>query len=461
VKSLRGRITAAILVAVSVFLAIDGVVVYYVVRGRISQEFDASLAALAHSTASAVNLELAGSQDRTRTAPRRYVLDGVSFGPWVGAQDPTAGAITTRQQFWDRLQLIRDDAHRFRTYGVEGGLEDAGWLLHLLGKESILGAWLGADREANAKQVDTLTRLAIAGDVDMAVVGSEVLHRGDLPIGELISVLNAVRSAVPESVPVTTADTWSMYLAHPELVAAVDVIYVNYYPYWSGVPIEEAMPTLAAWHDEIVAYAAGKPIIVSETGWPSDGEVVGAAVPSEENASRFFLEFVSWARANDVGYTYFSALDEPWKAAYEGPQGAFWGYRDQNGAMKPRMQQIFDGVTVDAGEPTIEFEPPAIGTGDDLRGTVTGVGTLTHKVALFLMVDGLWYTKPSFAEPVVGIAADGTWSADVTTGPGDERAEKYAAFLVPASYEPPPVSGMADLPGSLRRQAQAWKERGR
>ena len=451
--------TAAILVAVSLFLAIDGVVIYHAVRSRIEQELDTSLAALARSTAVASNIQLEGVRSINATAPKRYTLDGVSFGPWVGQQDPTTGAMATHQQFWDRLQLIRDDAHKYRTYGVDGGLEDAGWLLHLLGKEAIIGAWLGSNRDVNQTQLDTLVRLTKAGDVDMAVVGSEVLHRGDLPAAELVAALRQVRSAVPSSVPVTTADTWDMYLAHPELLTVVDVIYVNYYPYWSGVPIDDAMATLAAWHDEIVAYAAGRPVIVSETGWPSAGDTVGAAVPSEDNASRFFLEFVSWARMNDIEYTYFSAIDEEWKAKYEGPQGAHWGYRDQDGALKPRMQLIFDGVVVEDREAKIRIDPMDQNGDGNLYGSTSAVGTVNHRVAVFIMVNGLWYTKPSFADPTVTIASDGTWFADVTTGPGDDLAERYAAFVVPAAYEPPIVSGMVDLPGGLKREAAVWTER--
>jgi exo-beta-1,3-glucanase (GH17 family) len=453
--------TAAILVAVSVFLAVDGFVIYYVVRSQIVAELDASLATLARSTAVASNLELVGVRQINSTAPKRYTLDGVSFGPWVGDQDPTTGAIATHQQFWDRLQLIRDDAHKYRTYGVDGGLEDAGWLLHLLGKEAIIGAWLGPEEASNQTQVDTLVRLAKAGDVDMAVVGSEVLHRGDLPIETLIAALKDARSQIPRSVPVTTADTWEQYLAHPELLAVVDAVYVNYYPYWSGVSIDSAMDTLAAWHDEVVAYAAGRPVIVSETGWPSAGDTVGSAVPSEDNASRFFLEFVTWARMNDVEYTYFSAIDEPWKAQYEGPQGAHWGYRGQDGALKPRMQLIFDGIVVEDGDPELRIDAIESRGDGNLYGQVRALGTVNHRVAVFIMVDGLWYTKPSFAAPTVGIASDGTWFADVTTGPGDDRAQRYAAFVVPKGYEPPTVSGLIDLPGRLKSEAIVWTERAR
>jgi len=84
-------------------------------------------------------------------------------------------------------------------------------------------------------------------------------------------------------------------------------------------------------------------IIVSETGWPSCGNQVGDAVPSPENASFYFLNFVSWARANNVPYFYFEAFDESWKAVYEGPQGACWGIWDKDGNLKPGMQDVFDG----------------------------------------------------------------------------------------------------------------------
>ena len=65
-----------------------------------------------------------------------------------------------------------------------------------------------------------------------------------------------------------------------------------------------------------------------------------------ENAAFYFLNFVSWARANSVQYFYFEAYDEPWKAAREGPQGACWGLWDQNSQLKAGMQAVFDDQTL-------------------------------------------------------------------------------------------------------------------
>ena len=101
------------------------------------------------------------------------------------------------------------------------------------------------------------------------------------------------------------------------------------------------------WHQEMVATAGGKEVVVSESGWPSCGDRIGEVVPSPANAARYFLKFVSWARAEAVDYFYFEALDEGWKARLEGPQGACWGLWEKDGSLKDGMERVFAGETVD------------------------------------------------------------------------------------------------------------------
>ena len=82
-------------------------------------------------------------------------------------------------------------------------------------------------------------------------------------------------------------------------------------------------------HQQLNSAAGGKEVIVSETGWPSAGNPVGDAIPSPDNASFYFRNFVSWARADQVKYFYFEAYDEPWKATPPAqPQEAHWGSVD-------------------------------------------------------------------------------------------------------------------------------------
>jgi exo-beta-1,3-glucanase (GH17 family) len=267
-------------------------------------------------------------------------LHGLNFGPYLKGQDPHLGSQITEAQLRGRIARIAPYTEWIRTYGSTYGLEDAGRIAHEFNLKIACSAWLSRDLEANARELKNLIEAARGGHCDMAVVGSEVLLRGDLSEEALISVLNRVRRKLP-GIPVATADSFRVVLAHPAVIAAVDVVWVNYYPYWEGISIDQAVATLDGWHRQVVAAAGGKAVIISETGWPTCGNRVGAAAPSPENAARYFAEFTSWARAHSVPSFYFEAYDEAWKAAHEGPQGACWGIWDQDGNVKPGMAAIF------------------------------------------------------------------------------------------------------------------------
>jgi len=76
-------------------------------------------------------------------------------------------------------------------------------------------------------------------------------------------------------------------------------------------------------------------------------------------------------------------------------------------------------------------------------------------VAVYINVSGGWWTKPYFAQPLTSIAPDGTWSCDITTGGNDSSATEIAAYLVPAGYNPPLLSGQASLPAEFNQNSVA------
>ncbi|MCW5851908.1 MAG: hypothetical protein KIT87_17680, partial [Anaerolineae bacterium] len=96
---------------------------------------------------------------------------------------------------------------------------------------------------------------------------------------------------------------------------------------------------------------------------------------------------------------------------------------------------------------------PPYGSFEDLWGGVDCVQPANYKVAVYILVNGGWWTKPTFAEPLTPIRADGTWTADITTGGNDQNATRIAAFLVPNGYTPPPMNGGPDLPIVLYQTA--------
>ena len=86
--------------------------------------------------------------------------------------------------------------------------------------------------------------------------------------------------------------------------------------------------------------------MVAETGWPSGGDIVGQAIPSEENACFFFQDFISWAEANAVDYYYFSSFDESGNEEHEGLQGADLGIWDNTETLRPCIQETLEGKRV-------------------------------------------------------------------------------------------------------------------
>lgn len=392
-------------------------------------------------------------------------ISGLNFGPYTDGQDPNVGSHVDEEQLRARMEIIKPYTEWVRTFGSTNGLEKSGAIAHTLGLKAALGAWISADLAANEREIENLIAAAEADEADMLIVGSEVLLRGDLSEQAVINYIDRVKQAVPK-LPVSYVDVYGILLSHPNIIDAVDVVLVNYHPYWEGISVDAAVAAIQGWHARVTAAAEGKQVIVSETGWPSGGNTIGRAVPSSENAASFFLNFVSWARANNTDYFYFEAFDESWKASYEGPQGAHWGVWDKEGNLKPGMEVIFNGETVEdnwsnagipggPGNPAIEFtHVPPLGSFEDLEGQVLHVNPFDYRVALYIYVSG-WWTKPTFANPLTTIQIDGSWITDITTGGIDEKATRIAAFLVPVGYSPPLLSGGGTLPNELDVNAVA------
>lgn len=98
---------------------------------------------------------------------------------------------------------------------------------------------------------------------------------------------------------------------------------------------------------------------------------------------------------------------------------------------------------------------PSYGTFSDLHGTVSGVRPFDARVAVYIFIPDLgWYSKPNCSQ-MANIAVDGTWSADITTGPVDETATKIAAYLLPSGFVPECVQAAGGIPTAIDRIAMA------
>lgn len=114
-----------------------------------------------------------------------------------------------------------------------------------------------------------------------------------------------------------------------------------------------------------------------------------------------------------------------------------------------QIRIVLEGVATSPGA-GIEFTyVPPYGSFNDLQGRVWRASPTDYAVAVYIKVGSGWWTKPYWSTPLTYIRPDGTWTCDITTGGTDQNATEIVAYLVPAGYSPPLMSGGSTLPAAL------------
>lgn len=259
-------------------------------------------------------------------------MHGICFSLYEDGQEP--GDTITVSQVERRIMILKPFTKWIRSFSCIEGNEHIPRLAKKHGLQTMVGAWLGDDDKKNKQEIKALIELANEGNVDIAAVGNEVLYRNDLSLDELIDYMKEVRSAIPAHIPIGYVDAYYEFSSHPELVEHSDVILSNCYPFWEGCPVEYALPHMQSMYGQAMDAAKGKKVIITETGWPSKGENLNGAVPSEDHAKHYFINTQAWAKDSNIEVFYFSSFDESWKVGPEGEVGAYWGLWDKDENIK-------------------------------------------------------------------------------------------------------------------------------
>ncbi len=288
---------------------------------QITSEFISPDALVGKTEAEIRNLFLEILQDGTH---------GFCFSLYEEGQKP--GDVIAEEQIRKRMQILKSHTQWIRSFSCIEGNENIPKVAKDLGMKTLVGAWLGDDPEKNRQEIEALIDLCNQGYVDIAAVGNEVLYRNDLSLGELLHQIEEVKNRV--EVPVGYVDAYYEFVNHPELRESSDVLLINCYPFWESCPFEYAFDQMRMMYEQIKQLSAGKEVIITETGWPSQGQSLDGAHPSKENAIQYFINAQLWTKAKDIGMFYFSSFDESWKTGPEGDVGAHWGIWDKNGKLK-------------------------------------------------------------------------------------------------------------------------------
>ncbi|MEM7280004.1 MAG: glycosyl hydrolase family 17 protein [Pseudomonadota bacterium] len=284
-----------------------------------------SLAGINSSQLSALDLKkLVGEIIRNK-------IHGICFSPYVEGQGP--GSIVSSDQIRDRLTPIAEHVGWIRSFSCTDGHELIPGIAKDLNLKTMVGVWLDDDLEHNESELNNGIEIAKACQVDILAIGNEVLLRQDLNEDQLIDYMNRAKAAVP-GVAVGYVDAYFLFCDHPKVTDACDVVLANCYPFWEGCPQEHALLYMKEMYRRAQGAAQGKPVIISETGWPNLGTPTDGAIPSYDNALKYFIDTYQWAEQEGVEIFYFSAFDEAWKVDKEGDVGAYWGLWDKDGIPK-------------------------------------------------------------------------------------------------------------------------------
>ena len=193
----------------------------------------------------------------------------------------------------------------------------------------LLGLWASAGRDAFDSELAALEKAISEHGDDLAPlvagisVGSEDLYRNSptgIAAGEhagaepstLVDYIDRVRKAI-KGTPLSDAkighvDTWSDFVngSNSAVVEACDWLGMDAYPYFEAGHPNSVSEGEDLFHDALLqtrAAAGDKEVWITETGWPVSGEKKGAAVPSRDNARRFW---------KDVGCPLFGETNVWW-----------------------------------------------------------------------------------------------------------------------------------------------------
>jgi exo-beta-1,3-glucanase (GH17 family) len=370
-------------------------------------------------------------------------LKWINFSPYTQpGQNPNLQSKIEKAQIITLLDSLKSRVEGIRTFGTENGLEDIPFLAKQRGFRVIVGIWIGSDITSNSEQISGGINIANAGYADRIIVGSEVLLRNELTANKIVEYINQVKQACP-GIPVSYADIVSVLSAHPEIIDACDFVSPNIYPLWEGFPIECAINRFHQEYKSLKQKVGNKEIFISESGWKTNGPMIGDALPSIENAVRYDRQLLIWSKSNGIEVNLFTAFDEPWKL----PDDDGWGIFYNNAILKEGMDTLFkptDSIDstwlntyIRSGTDTlsIDFIPP-MESFDNIRGHTNFINPNMYKIVCYIKVGYNWWVKPYAGNPSVPIQCNGNWQLDYTTGGIDQLATQICIYLVPADYTP-------------------------
>ena len=256
-------------------------------------------------------------------------LASVSYSP---PTDPESNEAPSPEQIRAELKALAPYTKAIRTYSATHGAELVPPIAAEFGLKVAVGAWIGKDKDRNELEIRNALDLARRyGNVNAIYVGNEAVLTNQIGADALIEMIRKVKRSSP--VPVTTGESWDIWVKYPKLVSAVDFIAAHILPYWGGEEAAHVVDRTIEHYDYVRRLNPGKHVVIAEFGWPSAGPNFRGADPGRIDQAVILRDFVARAEAYGIDYNIIEGMDRPWKTM-EGGVGPYWGLLDASGHPK-------------------------------------------------------------------------------------------------------------------------------
>lgn len=215
-----------------------------------------------------------------------------------------------------------------RLYGVDCAQVETVLQAKAPGQKLFLGIFFVDQIEAGVKAIkEAVQKHGSWDDIDTISIGNELVNNGQATVDQMAGYMKTGRKCLAEAGykgPVVSVDTFIAVINNPGLCDLSDYMAVNAHPYFD-FHTSAAMAGPWVLHQIQRVWSAcngNKKVVITETGWPTQGQTYGKAIPSKAN-QKMALESIK-ATCGDSAIL-FTAFDDYWKP--DGPYGVekFWG----------------------------------------------------------------------------------------------------------------------------------------
>jgi glucan endo-1,3-beta-D-glucosidase len=215
---------------------------------------------------------------------------------------------------------------------------------------------------------EDLYRNSATGVANKAGIGAQP----DVVANFITETRSFLQNTTLAKVPVGHVDTFNVWgnASNVAVLNAVDFLGIDVYPFYeSDLGNNSIGNALSLWNSamsQVQTSAGGKPVWITETGWPSSGAAWGDAIPSVDNAMQYW---------DEIGCTLFGVTNTWW-----------YVLEDDNMSDTANFSVSLDGSSTPVWNLTCPIKPTISGKAPQPNSTTGGQGSSPTKSGATLMV---------------------------------------------------------------------------